>query len=98
MRANGNSGEVEGEQERETKDRQIMGEGGKGKKREIELSDFSGGVGLGGASSAAEFINRAELPQSGRDSEVQKSYSENSDPIPLRSQMARLHDCCESEI
>ena len=65
MRANGNSGEVEGEQKRETKDRQIMGEGGKGKKREIELSDFSGGVGLGGASSAAEFINRAELPQRG---------------------------------
>ena len=68
MRANGNSGEVEGEQERETKDRQIMGEGGREgeKEREIELSDFSGGVGLGGASSAAEFINRAELPERSR--------------------------------
>ena len=68
MRANDNSGEVEREQERETKDRQIMGQGGSGEKREIELSDISDGV--GGASSAAEFINRAELPQSGRDSEV----------------------------
>ena len=70
VRANDNSGEVEREQERETKVRQIMGQGGSGEKREIELSDFSDGVGLGGASSAAEFINRAELPQSGRDSEV----------------------------
>ena len=70
---------------------------GRGKKREIELSDFSDGVGLGGASSAAEFINRAELPQSGRDSEV--LLSEKSDRIPHRSQMGRLHDCCcESEI